>query len=109
MSCVSNVSADETMKVRLGKAQFITAKDDGGVSMFFRRDPSSSQLSRRVVLSVEVQPAQLSLLSACSIPSSVLSVPFAILPLFHPFPFRTILTNTGKTKETQERRRRANS
>jgi hypothetical protein len=42
------------MEIRLGKAQLVKAIDDGGISMYFRRDPSSSQLSRRVVLSVEV-------------------------------------------------------
>jgi hypothetical protein len=42
------------MEIRLGKAQVIKAIDDGGVSMYFRRDPSSSQQSRRVILSVEV-------------------------------------------------------
>ena len=47
-------SALEQMEIRLGKAQLIKAIDDGGVSMYFRRDPASSQLSRRVILSVEV-------------------------------------------------------
>jgi hypothetical protein len=42
------------MEIRIGKAQTITAVDDGGVSMNFRRDPASSQLSQRVILSVEV-------------------------------------------------------
>jgi hypothetical protein len=43
------------MEIRLGKVQLIKAIDDGGVSMYFRRDPSSSQQSRRVILSVEVK------------------------------------------------------
>ena len=42
------------MEIRLGKAQLVKAIDDGGVSMYFRRDPASSQQSRRVILSVEV-------------------------------------------------------
>ena len=42
------------MHVRLGKAQRITAIDDGGVSIAFRRDPSSQE-SHRAVLSVEVK------------------------------------------------------
>ena len=44
------------MKIRLGKASKVRAIDDGGVSMNFRRDVKSSQLSRRVILSVEVTP-----------------------------------------------------
>jgi hypothetical protein len=51
---LSNCSALEKMEIRLGKVQMIKAIDDGGVSMYFRRDPSSTQLSRRVILSVEV-------------------------------------------------------
>jgi hypothetical protein len=43
------------MHVRLGKAQVVTAIDDGRVSVAFRRD-GSSQESHRVVLSVEVRP-----------------------------------------------------
>jgi len=46
-------SALERLEIRL-KAQVVKPIDDGGVSMFFRRDFSSSQQSRRVVLSVEV-------------------------------------------------------
>jgi len=42
------------MQTRLGKAQLVKAIDDGGVSMYFRRDPTSRPLSQRVVLSVEV-------------------------------------------------------
>jgi hypothetical protein len=49
-------SALEEMDIRLGKAQMVNAIDDGGVSMYFRRDPSSSQQSRRVILSVEATP-----------------------------------------------------
>ena len=49
-------SALDIMEIRLGKAQLIKAIDDGGVSMYFRRDPASSQQSRRVILSVEVTP-----------------------------------------------------
>jgi hypothetical protein len=41
------------MRVRLGPAQSITAIDDGGVSMSFRRE-SSDKASTRVVLSLEV-------------------------------------------------------
>jgi hypothetical protein len=44
------------MQTRLGKAQLVKAIDDGGVSMYFRRDPASSRESQRVVLSVEVSP-----------------------------------------------------
>ena len=51
-------SALERMEIHLGKAQLVKAIDDGGVSMYFRRDPTSSQLSRRVILSVEVAPSQ---------------------------------------------------
>jgi len=47
-------SALEQMQKRLGKAQLVKAIDDGGVSMYFRRDPVSSRESRCVVLSVEV-------------------------------------------------------
>ncbi len=55
MFCRSDhYSALDTMEIRLGKAQLIKAVDDGGVSMYFRRDPASSQQSRRVILSVEV-------------------------------------------------------
>src|SRR5438045_4383872 len=43
------------MHIRLGKAQRVTAIDDGGVSMALCRD-SSSKESHRVVLSVEVCP-----------------------------------------------------
>ena len=50
----SNCSAVDAMKIHLGKAQVVKAIDDGGVSMYFRRDPSSTQQSRRTVLSVEV-------------------------------------------------------
>jgi hypothetical protein len=49
-------SAIEKMNIRLGKAQMVKAIDDGGVSMYFRRDQASSKLSRRVILSVEVTP-----------------------------------------------------
>jgi len=42
------------MKVRLGKAQQVTAIDDGGVSIAFRRDTSSEE-SHPVVLSVKVR------------------------------------------------------
>ena len=42
--------------MRLGKVQVIKPIDDGGISMYFRRDPSSTQQSRRIVLSVEVNP-----------------------------------------------------
>jgi hypothetical protein len=45
------------MEIRIGRAQSITAIDDGGVSMNFRRDPASSQLSQRVILSIEVTPS----------------------------------------------------
>ena len=41
------------MEIRLGKAQRVTAIDDGGISFQFRRD-ESNLLSQRVVLSVEV-------------------------------------------------------
>jgi len=44
------------MQTRLGKAQLVKAIDDGGVSMYFKLDPTSTQLSQRVVLSVEVAP-----------------------------------------------------
>ena len=47
----------EQIEIRLDKAQLVKAIDDGGVPMYFRRDPTSPQLSRRVVLSVEVVPA----------------------------------------------------
>jgi len=43
------------MVLRLGKAQLVTAIDDGGVSMAFRREGSAEE-SHRVVLSVEVRP-----------------------------------------------------
>ena len=49
-------SAVQRMEIRIGRAQSITAIDDGGVSMNFRRDPASSQLSQRVILSIEVTP-----------------------------------------------------
>ena len=68
-------SALEKMEIRLGKAQSVKAIDDGGMSMYFRRDPSSSQQSRRVILSVEVTP----------------------LPVF--------LINPGKTEKTCQRKR----
>jgi uncharacterized protein YeaC (DUF1315 family) len=42
------------MDIRVGRAQSITAIDDGGVSMSFRRDPASNQLLQRMVLSIEV-------------------------------------------------------
>src|SRR5438046_2064348 len=42
------------MDILVGRAQSITAIDDGGISMNFRRDPASSHLSQRVVLSIEV-------------------------------------------------------
>jgi hypothetical protein len=45
------------MEIRLGRAQLVKAIDDDGVSMYFRRDLSSTELSRRVILSVEVLPA----------------------------------------------------
>ena len=55
--CRSNrCNALQKMEIRLGKAQLFRAIDDGGVSMYFRRDPASSQQSRRVILAVEVVP-----------------------------------------------------
>jgi len=42
------------MEIRIGKAELVKAINDGGVSMYFRRDPASSQLCRRVILSIEV-------------------------------------------------------
>ena len=50
----NHCSAVQQMEIRLGKVQSVKAIDDGGVSMYFRRNPTSSQLSRRVILSVEV-------------------------------------------------------
>jgi hypothetical protein len=47
-------SAVQRMEIRIGRAQSITAIDDGGISMNFRRDPASSQLSQRAILSIEV-------------------------------------------------------
>ena len=44
------------MGISLGKAQIIKAIDDGGVSMYFRREHTSPEQSQRVVLSVEVRP-----------------------------------------------------
>jgi hypothetical protein len=44
------------MEFRLGKAQIIKAIDDGGVSMYFRRERTSPEQSQRMVLSVEVRP-----------------------------------------------------
>ena len=44
------------MEFRLGKVQIIKAIDDGGVSMYFRRERTSPEQSQRVVLSVEVRP-----------------------------------------------------
>jgi hypothetical protein len=67
------------MEFRLGKAQIIKAIDDGGVSMYFRRERTSSEQSQRVVLSVEVRP-----------PSSSPSSSNLIFP--------------GETKETLQRR-----
>ena len=49
-------SALEKMEICLGKAQIVKAIDDGGISMYFRRDPLSTQQSRCVILSVEVRP-----------------------------------------------------
>ena len=49
-------SALEKMDICLGKAQLVKAIDDGGISMYFRRDPFSSQQSRCVILSVEATP-----------------------------------------------------
>ena len=58
--CSNHCSALEKMEIRLGKVQVVKAIDDGGVSMYFRRDPSSTQQSRRVILSVEVRlPSQI--------------------------------------------------
>ena len=54
MSLLIVHSAVQRMNIRIGRAQSITAIDDGGISMNFRRDPASSQLSQRVVLSIEV-------------------------------------------------------
>ena len=68
-------SALEKMEIRIGKAQIVKAIDDGGVSMYFRRDPSSSQQSRRVILSVEVTT------------------------------LTTFLINPGKTEKTRQRKR----
>jgi hypothetical protein len=34
----------------------VKANDDGGVFMYFGRGPSSSQQSRRMILSIEVTP-----------------------------------------------------
>jgi hypothetical protein len=49
-------SESEETRTRLGKAQFIKAIDDGGISMCFEREPQSPLESRRIVLSVEVNP-----------------------------------------------------
>src|SRR5438270_5051592 len=76
------------MEIQLGKAQLITAKDDSGVSMFFRCDPSSSQLSRCPVLSVEVLPRLLPTLLSCRSFNSF-SLPLLCpidLALLHAFP-----------------------
>ena len=67
-------SALEQTEVRLGKVQVVKPIDDGGVSMYFRRNPSSTQQSRRVVLSVEVGS------------------------------LTTFLTNLGKTEEARKRK-----
>lgn len=80
-------SAIQRMDIRLGKAQIVTAIDDGGMSMYFRRNPSS-QLSRRVVLSVEVLPPQSPVLS---IPSPNSLLPLSLLSSI-------ILTNPGETE-----------
>jgi len=68
-------SAVEQMQIRLGKAQLVKAIDDGGISMYFRRDPASSRESQRVVLSVEVAP------------------------------FITLLTNPGQTEKARKGKR----
>ena len=65
-SCLSDCSAVGKMEFRLGKAQIIKAIDDGGVSMYFRRERTSSEQSQRVVLSVEVRPPFPSLLTHAS-------------------------------------------
>src|SRR5436190_18579874 len=50
-------SEQEKMEIRLGKVQVVKAIDDGGVSMFFRRElGTGSEQSRRTILSVEVIP-----------------------------------------------------
>ena len=73
--CSDHCSALEQMEIRLGKAQLVKAIDDGGVSMYFRRDPTSNQQSRRVILSVEV------------------------------IPLIAFLINPGKTEEARQRKR----
>ena len=45
------------MEIRLGPVQVIKAIDDGGISIYFRRDFGSDQISRRSILSVEVSPS----------------------------------------------------
>jgi len=45
---------EQKMDTKLGKATMITAIDDGGISINYRRIPDDPQLSQRVVLSVEV-------------------------------------------------------
>jgi hypothetical protein len=53
--CLSDCSAVGKMELRLGKVQIIKAIDDGGVSMYFRRERPSQEQSQRVVLSIEVR------------------------------------------------------
>jgi len=49
------ISALEKMEIRLSKTQMVKAIDDGGVSMYFQCNVSSTRQSRRVILSVEVK------------------------------------------------------
>ena len=44
------------MEIHLRNSQLVKAIVDDGVSMYFRGDPASNQLSRRVILSAEVAP-----------------------------------------------------